>query len=456
MAEKPEENATSREVVYPWQQKATAFALSWIALASGLPFLWFSSWFGPGDFEFSSAMLYHSVMVPLLVLFYLLVSSSLRLPLCATRWFPGGAILSVLFAGLGALVGRHTGFSLFAVLRIAGMIGADVLGVAVAVSLVRLGRRRGSALGSERTAFLLLLTSVLGVLLAAPLGHLAGWSLDFGLISFPGAPKWLRAVGLQPEALEDALIASHSHLIVAALLCGLTALAAVLFASTREAHWRSRVRVLGFWLAGLALVAAAALYLVSAATGWEPPALFASPPNGMPLDDVLLTLMWMGFLAVALGMANGLWDAGKQWVKIRTSLRWNLVFGFLGAVVVGVYIEFREVYYGSGELPAPGALKDQVFVRAHMLYPFLLLPTAMAFLLAFVANRRYFRHETAALSRVAQLVLAGMTLGLAGELLWFCGWGKGVFVAGTAVLVLTFVAAAWIFARRCWVLVRGL
>ncbi len=428
---------------FVWLEKAVAASLAWVAVAVALSFLWAPSLFAPGDFEFSEAMLYHSVMVPLLVLFFLLSSAALRLSVSRARWFAALAIFAVFFAGVGALFDRHTGISLVTGVQVAGMAATDLVGAVLFVALVLYAVREKKQLRGIRAAFWLLFVSVGAVLLAAPLGHLAGWGLDLGLTSFPGVAGFLERTGLQPGDFQEALISSHSHLIVAALLCGLTAVAALTFDYASSESWRLRLSRTGLWVSGVTLVATTGLYLVSASTGWEPPALFASGPNGMPLDDALLTLMEVGFLLLAVGLSGRLQDRlSNLRTRLRSAVRWNWAAGFVAAVALGVYIEFHEGYYGGGELPAAGALKDQAFVRAHMLLPFLFLPVALVFLLAVTRILPRLSRDLRATRLFANLTLLGMALGVVGELLWFVGAGRAVFVAGSVVLAAAFVLGA--------------
>ncbi len=144
------------------------------------------------------------------------------------------------------------------------MAGADLLGIGLLAGLVLFALRKREEIRGRKAPFLLLLVSLAAVLAAAPLGHLA----------------------------------------VAALLAGLCALAAWLYSGPPIHTWKSRLR--GFASAFLLanLLAATALYLVSAILSWEPPTLFASGPNGIPLDDVLLAGGSLSLLLLAAGLSR--------------------------------------------------------------------------------------------------------------------------------------------------------
>ena len=430
---------------FAWLDGGIVVVLCWIALAAAFTFLWPGSWFAPGDFRFPEAMLYHSLSVPLLVLFFMLAGVSFQLPLTRARGTVVLAVSAALLAGVGSLLDRHTGISAASVVHILGMFGADLVGIVLATDLLRTALGRTNQLRTQRAGFWLLLTSVVAVLVAAPLGHLAGWGLDLGLESFPGVAPFLGHTGMNAETFQDTLVSSHSHLIVAAVLCGLSALAALRFDYAGRPGWRSIVNRSGLWIAEAGLVGAAVLYLVSAFTGWEPPTLFASDPNGMPLDDVLLTMVELGFLALAVGLSGPVTQKARfadLEARIRSAVRWNWILGFLAAVALGIYIEFHEIYYGGGSPPAPGAASDLAYIRAHLLFSFLFLPIVLAFLLAVGESTRRFRMSPALAGVFVRVLLTGMFVTFLGELVWFASGGKGVFVAGAAVLVLGLLTGA--------------
>lgn len=413
-----------------WTRPALVVVAAWIALALTLSLGLGVDWPAVGDFDDRTILRYHALMVPLLVMVYLLVVETLEVSGLRKPLYGGAAVVAVALAGPAGLFIRPGRLSLGTLVQVAGMTLTDILGVVLIASLVRTAFRRKVRASA---ALWLVVGSLAAVLLAAPFGHLAGWGVDLGLASFPGVPAWARAAGMSLEGFQEGLVGSHSHLIVAATLSGLVALAAVVLGYESAQGGKKTMSRVGAVVALVGLAAAAALYVVSALVGWNPPAVFVSGlhrENGMPLDDVILVLTGVGWVLLLMGAATapaGLRRGVDSGVKAAMVL--NVLFGFVAAVGVGVYIEFHETFFGGGELPAPGALHDQAYIRAHMVYAFMLLPMVLAFLLA---QRPAGRGRP--WSRwCAGLALVGMTLGLLGELVWVGALHSSVFVASLYV-----------------------
>jgi len=426
---------------------AVFFAACWIAVALCASPLFGVAWLTPGDFTYSAAMYYHAIMVPVLILLFLLAGRVLPLKAVGGRAYAAGAVLAIVLVGVGSIFNTSEGVSAAVAVQLAGMVITDCLGL---VLLVAMG---GWALGQRRSgrpagvAFWLLFASLVAILLAAPLGHLAGWCVDFGAGSLPGLSALLGATGMTADEFQEGLVGSHSHLIVAALMSGLAAVAALYLGYRSRVAWRRRVAAVGLWLVLVSLSLATALYVVSAIAGWEPPDVYASGPNAIPLDDAFLTALEVGFLVLMVGLTGPLKDPQAERpcpikAGVRISIFLNWISGFVAAVLTGLFIELNAGFYGGGQAPAPGALSANIYVRAHLLYPFLLLPAIFAVTLAVGC-----KHDRATTLRpwprlFVWTSVLGMLLGLAGELVWFAAGWQAAFVAGMVVMVAALVAGA--------------
>jgi len=398
----------------------------WIAVAMGVGIVARVDWFAPGDFDFATAMAYHGLMVPLLLTFYLLAVDVVPVRSLRGRAFPGATLVAVLLVGPASLAQTSPGPSFVTGVQVTGMVLTDLLGLVLLVALWR--ARLPGARAYRRSGVLpwLLLSSLVAVTLAAPFGHLAGWGLDFGLGSLPGTHAWAHGAALDLDGLQEGFVSSHSHLIAAAALSGLVALAAWMLGYDALGGWRRRLGRVAIWLVLLSLIGAAVVYVVSAAVGWEPPTFFVSGPqgeNGVPLDDVLLGLGECAWLLLAVALAGRGLDPGPEgraWPApgFRVAILLDWLCGFVAVVGLGLYIEFHETFYGGGEAGAPGAGRDLAFIRAHVVYAFMLLPIVLAFLLA-VGSSRVRSPTTRAASRIfVASSVTGIVLGLAGEFLW--------------------------------------
>ncbi len=432
-----------------WLDFAVFTAAVWIAGTLILSFFRIH-WLIPGDFKYATAMYYHGVMVPVLVLLYLLTIKILPLKIPNKRIYVTAAISSILLVSLGSIFNLKKGLTVASVTQIAGMATADFLGIVLTVAMILFALNQGKKIKELGVAFWLLFSSMVAILVAAPIGHISGWGIDFGISSFPGMTALLHVNGVKPRSFQDALVSSHSHLIVFAVLCGLVALTAIHFQYQSLTGWRKRVSNLGLWMALVSILSVMLIYVVSVLFGWEPPTFFISGPgsvNGIPVDDLVLTLGEAGFLTLIIGLTEVPVQMGRKWIASLRTKTWaaislNWILGFVGTVVLGIYIELNEAFYGGGRPPAPGAINDQVFTRAHLLYAFFLLPITFSILLA--VECRYNQATALRLwpSVFVYTSILGMVLGLIGEFLWVDFLDKGLLFAGLVLMNLAILMGA--------------
>ncbi len=424
---------------------AVFFAVCWVVAAFFSSLMLRIHWFAPGDFSYWAAMYYHGIMIPVLILLYLLTQKMFCLKRINERIYSLGAILSILLAGTGSIFNTGKGMSAAVVVQIIGMVMTDCLGIILVAAMAMAALEKDIRQDKTDAAFWLLLVSIMAIIMAAPLGHLAGWCMDVGISSLSGSGILLHAINLGPDKFLNGLVASHSHLTVAAILCGLAALTAKYYQYQPSVRLGGRISTLGLGLTLIGLSLATVIYVYSAVAGWEPPTFFASGPNGIPLDDLVLTTVGVGILLLVAGRAGFIVRAGsKSAAPMRASMRiaifLNWVFTFAGSVLPGIYIEFHEGFYGGGDPPAPGALFDRIFIRAHMLYPFFLMPTMLVVLLAVGCRYRNTPAPRLWPGLFAWTSVFGMSSGLAGELLWFTTGKDSLFVAAMFFMGMALVA----------------
>ena len=305
-----EQSEGARAVV--WSEFAVFLAACWIAGALISSPLWGVHWLTPGDFKYSTAMYYHGIMVPALVLLYLLVRKIFPMSLLNRRYFIVVAILSIICTGFGSIFNVDKGFSVATLIQIAGMVMADLLGAALLVAMVIFSLRERAKVAEIHAGFWLLFSSVLAILIAAPLGHLTGWIIDLGPGSLPGLDGLLQTAGMNATDFQDNLVVSHSHLIVAAFLGALSAFTAIYYQYQSRSEWKRRIATMGLWITLASLLFATVIYVLSGLLGWEPPSFFTSGPNGIPLDDLVLAMGEIGFLFLIPGLSGSKTGAGRK------------------------------------------------------------------------------------------------------------------------------------------------
>lgn len=165
-----------------------------------------------------------------------------------------------------------------------------------------------------------------------------------------------------------------------------------------------------------ATVAQTALYQYCACTGYEPPDLFASGPNGLPLDDLILIILGVGllFLTPALLFRNTKDINARYHPKhINRTISFILLAYIISVVALGLYIEFHEQFFGHAEGNASGVPNDLAYIRAHLLFGFMVVPLLLGTLL----NMDLLKGKKQ-LSLLLGIVILIITAGLAGTFTW--------------------------------------
>jgi hypothetical protein len=101
-------------------------------------------------------------------------------------------------------------------------------------------------------------------------------------------------IGKETTEALDLYVGSHGHQMVSAFIC--CAMLIPFLKRKDEVRGFAVLSTVAISLATASNVAQIGLYQYSAWTGWEPPDLFKSGPNGMPLDDVILSVLGFSLL----------------------------------------------------------------------------------------------------------------------------------------------------------------
>jgi hypothetical protein len=234
--------------------------------------------------------------------------------------------------------------------------------------------------------FVTALLAAVSMLIAAVMGHLAGWILEYG--DHPAIlGRYAHFVGVPFATFRDNLIGSHSHEMAVASMALVVAAAVYRFGyrdATGVARALSRT---GMALVAAGVVTMTAVYVAMAATSWSVPTLFqsANGTNGVAGDDVVTGVLVMGGGLLALwpivGHALASAHARLGWLfPLAAAWAWTGVV--LGVVIAGFWIELHETFFGAGSASAKGAANDAIFTWLHQDVGLFLLPALVAALLA--------------------------------------------------------------------------
>ncbi len=327
-----------------------------------------------------------------------------------------GTLGATVLSGLGGIFDRsvHDVFPLW--IQITSFFFLDEILLTLTITMYTVARRSGQLVAWTSAA------AALSAFLAAVMGHIAGWLLDFGAYPQALVLGYARLAGLRWQDWMANLITSHSHEMVAAVITLITcvAIAAVPMHSER----RPRLTSFGLWLMLTGVILMTLMYVVAGFTQLQPPTLFAHGPSGLASDDLItgVGVMLGGFIAL-LGVS--LEPGNERLLRYGSLVASALIL--LTVVVGGYYIEFHENVFGAGGA-APGAASDAIFTWWHQDFAFFMVPSTMVLLVALVRLVQPGRSRDYAMYAV-----------VAGEIIAFLGGVIFVFL-DTATGGLGFVA----------------
>ena len=397
--------------------------------------------------DFWSSMYLHGLLTALVGVLALVVCQVFAAGSPAARGvIAGSAVVATVATGIGGVFDtRLPGAEAATFTQNLGFLALDAMLVALIVAMVGAMQRRGRA--TRTLAFWTALPSVAAMLLAAVLGHVAGWMMQFG--AWPGfLADYLRGLGIDSTTMTEKLIVAHSREMVAAVMSLLVALAAQQFGAPRLGRASRAVVRAGLLTVTAGLLLTAAVYVAMGITAWEPPALFqlGGGSNGILLDQLVLglTVMLGGAVTlVALAVGRGLLH------PLRLVAAWSWLLSFATVVVAGYAIELDETYFGAGDPGAAGAPKDAVFTWLHQDVGLFLLP---ALVLVMVLAERHLGLRLG--RRVAWLAAVGASVTFVGVMVWVFvdprlhGAGYAICTTGIAVIGLAVIVADWAGLRR--------
>jgi hypothetical protein len=363
---------TPRRILFGTIGWIAAFAVGSIAIAN--PF--FTERSAAASINTWNVMYLHGVFIGMVGVALLLAALLFRL-----RWrhlwllICLGAVAATLLASVGGIFDRHVpgpaGDQVAMWTQILGFFCLDEMLVVLLLGFVKDWRARTP--GSRRLSFITASAATGSMLIAAIMGHLAGWIMDYG--DTPRAiGSFARFEGESVSTLTANLIGSHSHeMVVAFMVLAVTACVAF-FAERTSAAPFLLLRRIGLAMALAGTVGFTVMYVAAGFTSWVIPAMFSSGPNGVAADDLVTGLAMTGGLIALAGAA-----LGRATRPLATALAavWMWALTIALVVATGYWIEFHENQFGAGK-HAPRAASDAIFTWFHQdvglfLFPFMTL-----------------------------------------------------------------------------------
>jgi hypothetical protein len=438
----------------PWltHRRLILFVIGWLVLFAVLsvfisnPFQ--SETSASATPDYARIMFLHGLLIGMVGLMSLLACQILRLRSTHVRlWITGGAIAATILAAVGGIWDRTIpGSEVPMWTQIFGFFALDEILLVLLVGIIGEWRTRSPAIRTLPYVGAALATA--SMLLAAIMGHLAGWIMEFGPNFPPLIGAYAKLAGFaSSDDFVGALVGSHSHEMAVAVMAMIVILLAQQFGYGIH---KGVIRVLtttGLLLVAVGTVVMTAMYVAAAFTTWSPPAWFVSGPdgaNGIASDDVITGILVMGggvLVAGALVMGRSLF---RQ--PVRLAAAWAWLLSFATVVVAGYAIELNTVYYGAGDPKAIGAANDAIFTWLHQDIGLFLLP---AIVLVMLAVERLINRGQRRPGVIGWTAIAGTTITFVGGLVYvfvtptLYGPGYILSTAGLVVVGIALLATLW-------------
>jgi hypothetical protein len=366
----------------------------------------------------------------------------------ARSWILVGTMVATVFAGVGGIFDAGPTDTLALWTQILGFFSLDEILLLLSWSF--LAEYRQGHPGRQTLAFWVAWMGSISMFLAAVMGHLAGWLLEFGQTSpFNWPSNYAHFIGVPFATWTTNLITSHSHEMVIALIGTLI--------GTLAWHYgyqgNPQTRVPSATKAGLAMVvfgiiAMTVIYLVAGFTINQPPTLFAFGPggiDGLAGDDLVTGIfVLVGGLVALSGFLFQRQGISPSTYRVRLATIVAFTLSVVTVVGAGYSIELRETYFGMGNPEAAGAARDAVFTFWHQDFAFFMIPALIALL--YLADR-YLLPRIA--ERFANTILVGLPLAFLGGLIYVF-WSPARYGVGYLVITLGFVTVAYAIIRLWW------
>jgi hypothetical protein len=357
-------------------------------------------------------------------------------------WVTAGVLVATLTTIAGIFDRQLPGSEVALWTQIVGFLALDEIAVVLLVAMI--GEWRIGIPVARQLPFVAALFAGAAMLVAAIMGHLAGWIVEFG--DMPGIiGRFAHFAGFASAGdFSDALIGSHSHLMAVSSIALIMALLAQQFGYHKLKGTARAIARSGMVLLIVGSIVITAVYVAMGFTTWQPPNLFATGPGGANAiagDDIATGFfVGGGSLLVLIGLVLG--HLIRQPIRLAAVWASTLSLGFVAGV--GYYVEMHETFFGAGAPTVTGAANDAVYTWFHQDIGLFLIP---ALVLILLAAERLVHHGHP--GWIGWATLVGTSIVFVGGLVWVFvnptlhGPGYLVATAGILIVGTALLATLW-------------
>jgi len=438
----------------PWltHRRLMYFVIGWLALFAVLsvfvsnPFQTETSATATPDY--ARVMFLHGLLIGMVGLLALLACQVLRLRSTHIRvWITGGVVVATILAAVGGIWDRSIpGSEVPMWTQIFGFFALDEIVLLLLLGII--GEWRARSPSVHLLPYLSAALAAASMLLAAFMGHLAGWIMEFGPNFPPAIGNYVKFAGFaSSDDFTGALVGSHSHEMAVAVMAMIAVLLALQFGYGASKGVSHALATIGVTMIAAGTVVVTAMYVAAAFTTWSPPAWFVSGAagvNGIASDDVISGILVMGGGLLVAGALV----VGRRLLRRPTRLAaaWAWLLSFATVVVAGYAIEMNTAYFGAGDPKAAGAANDAVFTWLHQDIGLFLFP---AIVLVMLVVERLITTRKRRPGVIGWTTIVGTTLVFIGGLVYVfvspVAYGPGYIIAtvGLVVVGMAILATLW-------------
>jgi hypothetical protein len=438
----------------PWltPRRLIFFVIGWVSLFAVIsvfisnPFIsHVSSLAAP---NYARVMFMHGLLIGMAGLLALLVVQVLSLQSKHVRtWVTAGVLVGTLLATVAGIFNRRMpGTEIPLWIQILAFMLLDEIAVALLIAMLLDFRKRAPI--ARTLPFVAVFFAGLSMFVAAIMGHLAGWILEFK--DFPRIiGQYAQFVGfVEIDDFFQALLYSHSR----EMAVGVMAVGVALLAH-QYGYGKLKGASLLLGRVGVTMVAVGAfvmtgMYVAMGFTPWEAPTVFGpgpGSPGGLKVDNLVTGILVMGgglIVIVALLLAHQIRR------PVRLAAAWSWALSFITIAVAGYFIREHELFF-SGGATTEGATPDEVYIWFHEDIGLFMLPMLILIMLA--VERLLERGRP---NWIGWTIIVGISVVVAGGGIWVFvdpalhGPGYDVSTAGILIVALAMLATLWWSWRR--------
>ncbi len=435
---------------FPWltPRHEILFVIGWLSLFTLMsifvsnPFM--SETSASASPDYAHVMFLHGLLIGMVGLMALLTCQILCLQSTHThQWITGGVLAATILAAVGGIWDRSIPGSEVAMwTQIFGFFALDEILIVLLVGMVN--EWKINAINTRTIPFYASFLAAGSMLVAAIMGHLAGWIMEFGVNAPPALGDFSKFAGFGSGSdFAAALVGSHSHEMAVAAM-GLTVLLLSVQFGYRSLTGGTKIAArIGASMIGFGVIAMTLIYSIAAISQWQIPTYFVNGANGIAGDDIVTGVFVMGGgVILALAVAINAIIKHLRLPALYVSA-WTWILSFSMVVIGGFAIEMHEAYFGAGDPAAKGAVNDAVFTWLHQDIGLFLLP---AIVLALIAAQRLISGK---IELISLITLAGVTITFIGGIV-FVFLSPATYGAGYIVTTLGLLGIGAAIATTLW------